>query len=262
MTNRTIELRQAIREGRHQGPTSGLAAEFAQANVVIVPADYADEFEGFCAANPGPCPLLERLQVGDPRPRRAARGADLRTDVPRYRVFRHGAAQLEQPTDVTALWRDDLVAFLLGCSFTFEAALTAAGLRPRHVELGRNVAMYRTNRPCAAFGRFSGPLVVSMQPHAARHVERVRAITAAFPRMHGAPLHVGDPAALGIADLALPDFGDFVAPRDGETPVFWACGVTPQLALAAAAPDLAITHSPGCMFVTDWRHEEFREAAK
>lgn len=254
-------LRQAIREGRHAGPTAGMAPDHAQANVVIVPADFADEFEAFCRANPRPCPLLERLSAGDPRPRLAAREADLRTDVPRYRVFRHGVPERLEPQEIAALWREDLVGFLLGCSFTFEAALVAAGLTPRHVARGRNVAMYRTNVACEPAGRFAGPLVVSMQPHPAARVDRVRKITVEFPRMHGAPLHVGDPSTLGIADLGRPDFGDPPTLEPGDEPIFWACGVTPQLALAAARPDLAITHSPGCMFVTDWLHDDFRDRA-
>lgn len=251
-------LRRAIREGLHTGPTAGLCPGWAQANVVILPEEFADEFEAFCRANPQPCPLLERLAVGDPRPRLAAAGADLRTDVPKYRVFRHGQAEAEEPTSIARLWRDDLVGFLLGCSFTFEAALEEAGLPVRRSEGGANVAMYRTSRACQPAGRFAGPLVVSMRPYPPQQVERVRAITGAYPRMHGEPVHVGDPEALGIADVQRPDFGDVPSIAPGETPVFWACGVTPQLALAAARPDLAITHSPGCMFVTDWPHAAFR----
>lgn len=254
------ELRAAARASHWTGPTAGLAAGFAQANVVILPEDYADEFAEFCAANPRACPLLERLLPGDPHPRLAACGADLRSDIPRYRVFHDGVPQAAEPTSIAELWRDDLVGFLLGCSFTFEAALARAGLPVRHVALGRNVPMYRTRRECVAAGRFAGPLVVSMRPYVPEVIPRVREVTAAYPRMHGAPLHHGDPAELGISDLSRPDFGDSVPLLPGEVPVFWACGVTPQLALAAARPPLAITHSPGCMFVTDWPHEAFHEA--
>ena len=162
-------------------------------------------------------------------------------------------AEAVEPTDITALWRDDLVGFLLGCSFTFENALQRAGLPVRHLDEGRNVPMYRTSLPCKPAGRFSGELVVSMRPYRPELVERVVAVTSRFPTMHGGPVHVGDPAALGIQHIARPDFGDAVTIRPGEVPVFWACGVTPQVALLNARLELAITHSPGCMFVTDWR---------
>lgn len=248
-------LRAAIRAGKHTGPTAGLAPGFAQANVVILPRENAADFAEFCRLNPRPCPLIEQLEPGNPEPRRSAPGADLRTDVPRYRVFRSGNAEPHEPTDIRDLWRDDFVGFLLGCSFTFEAALIAARLPVRHIDQNRNVPMYRTNIACAPAGRFAGPLVVSMRPYRPEQVERVREITAQYPTMHGAPVHVGDPAAIGVGDLLRPDFGDAVTIELGEVPVFWACGVTPQLALAAARPALAITHSPGCMFVTDLRDD-------
>lgn len=251
------ELRGAIRAGRFTGPTAGQAPGYVQTNLVIVPSAAADDFELFCRRNPQPCPLVARTQPGNPEPSAAAPGADLRTDVPRYRVFRGGLAEPLQPTDITPLWRGDLVGFLLGCSFTFETALEAAGLHVRHLEERRNVPMYRTTIACRPAGPFQGPLVVSMRPYRPEHVELVRKITGRYPGMHGAPVHVGDPADLGITDLARPDFGDAVTVRDGELPVFWACGVTPQLALESARLDLAITHSPGCMFVTDLRDEAF-----
>ncbi len=177
--------------------------------------------------------------------------------MPRYRVFRDGLPDTDEPTDVHPLWRDDLVGFLLGCSFTFEDALINAGLSVRHIDEGRNVPMYRTNQACQPAGRFAGNLVVSMRPFAREQVDRVVAITGQYPTMHGAPVHVGDASALGIGDLARPDFGDPVSINPGEVPVFWACGVTPQLALLHARCELAITHSPGCMFVTDWKDLEF-----
>lgn len=255
------ELRAAIRAGAFRAPTAGLARGYVQANVVVLPAVAADEFEEFCRLNPRPCPSIERLATGDPRPRASAPDADLRTDVPRYRVFRGGRLEASEPTDIRDLWRDDLVGFLLGCSFTFENALLAAGLPVRHVEEGRNVPMYRTNVACRPAGRFRGPLVVSMRPYLPEQVPAVREITGRYPAMHGAPIHVGDPAAIGIANLAQPDFGEAVGIRPGETPVFWACGVTPQLALADSGCDLVVTHSPGCMFVTDLRDDDFRAGA-
>ncbi len=251
------EMRAAIRTGRWTAPTAGLARGFAQANLVVLPAVDAADFAEFCRLNPRPCPLLEQTAPGDPQPRRSAPRADLRTDVPRYRVFRRGVLDPDEPTDIRNLWRDDLICFLLGCSFTFENALVAAGLPVRHIDQHRNVPMYRTSQACQPAGRFRGNLVVSMRPLRPEHVEQAIAVTRRFPTMHGAPVHVGDPGALGIADLARPEFGEAVTIYPGEVPVFWACGVTPQLALLETQPELAITHSPGCMFVTDWKDAEF-----
>ena len=251
------QLRKAIRRGKFTGPTAGHAAGFVQTNLVILPQRYANDFARFCELNARACPLIAMTKPGVYRPRAAAAGADVRTDVPRYRVFRRGELQTTEPTDIRIFWRDDFVAFLLGCSFTFENALLKAGLPVRHIEQGRNVPMYRTNRPCTPAGSFTGDMVVSMRPFAGDQVEMVREITRHYPRMHGAPIHVGDPAEIGIADLSRPDFGQAVTVREGEVPVFWACGVTPQLALLNARCPLAITHSPGCMFVTDLQDEAY-----
>ncbi len=242
--------RQEIRTGRWRRPTAGLAPGYAQANLVIVPQAYAGDFLLFCRRNPQPCPLIEVTAPGDPVPRASAPGADLRTDVPRYRVYTDGELAGERQ-DLRELWRPDLVAFLLGCSFTFEAALLEAGMTIRHIQCGCNVSMYVTNRPCAPAGPFAGPLVVSMRPFAARDVPRVVEITARYPQAHGAPVHVGDPVALGIADLGRPDYGDPVPVEPGEVPVFWACGVTPQAVAVRARVPQMITHAPGHMFITD-----------
>ncbi|HUS14819.1 MAG TPA: putative hydro-lyase, partial [Chloroflexia bacterium] len=226
MTTTTLPaLRTAIREGLWTTPTAGQAPGYAQANLVVLPAADAEAFAAFCAANPKPCPVLEVTAPGDPVPHQLAPTADLRTDVPRYRVYRDGALVAE-PTDIRELWRDDLVAFLIGCSFTFERALLAAGIPVRHIDQGRNVPMYRTTQPCAPAGPFAGPLVVSMRPLPPALVPAATAITARYPHMHGAPVHAGDAAALGIADLAQPDYGESVTVYPGEVPVFWACGVT------------------------------------
>lgn len=259
-----FELRRAIRAGEFAAPTAGECPGYVQTNLVVVPREYAEEFAEFCRLNPKPCPLVCRTEPGSWVPQ-AAPSADLRTDVGRYRVFRQGKLELRdgrtwEPSDVGSLWRDDFVAFLLGCSFTFETALVAAGLRVRHLDERRNVPMYRTNRPCAAAGRFAGPLVVSMRPYRPEQVPQVCEVTGRYPAMHGEPVHVGNPAALGIANIARPDFGDAVTIADDEVPVFWACGVTPQAALLAAEPEIAITHSPGYMFVTDLRDADFLEA--
>jgi uncharacterized protein YcsI (UPF0317 family) len=242
--------RLAAREGTWRGPTAGLAPGFTQANLVVLPQADAFDFLRFCLRNPKPCPVLEVTEPGSPEPAETAPGADLRTDLPRYRVYRDGRLEGE-PDDVADLWRDDLVAFLIGCSFTFERALLAEGLPVRHAEQGVNVPMYRTSRECRPAGRFAGPLVVSMRPMTPAQAIRATQITSRYPSVHGAPLHVGEPEALGIADVAAPDYGDPVEVREGEVPVFWACGVTPQAAAEESRPELMITHAPGHMFVTD-----------
>lgn len=246
------EVRAACRSGAWARPTAGLADGAVQANLMVVPREAAFDFLLFCQRNPKPCPVIEVVEAGRVEPT-CAPGADLRTDLPRYRVYRDGALAGE-PADVRDLWRDDLVAFLIGCSFSFEEALAAAGVPLRHVEAGCNVPMYRTSRPAAAAGRFRGPLVVSMRPVPAGLVPTAVQVTGRYERVHGAPVHVGAPEALGIADLGRPDFGDPVEVRPGEVPVFWACGVTPQAAALASGLPFCITHAPGHMFVTDLRN--------
>jgi uncharacterized protein YcsI (UPF0317 family) len=249
------EVRRRARRGELTGPTPGLARGYVQANLVVVPRDLAFDFLLFCQRNPRPCPLLDVTEPGSAEPALVAPGADVRTDVPRYRVYRHGEL-VEEPADLRGWWRDDLVAFLLGCSFTFENALLQAGVPVRHVEQGCNVPMYRTNVACRPAGAFRGPLVVSMRPLTPAQAVAATRICGRFPRAHGAPVHFGDPAALGIRDLGRPDFGDPVQVRPGETPVFWACGVTPQAVAMEARPALLLTHQPGHMFVTDLRDTE------
>jgi uncharacterized protein YcsI (UPF0317 family) len=230
-------------------PTAGWAPGYAQANLVVLPREAAFDFMLFAQRNPKPCPVLDVTDPGS-AVTALAPGADLRTDLPGYLVWEHGQIVAET-ADVTGYWRRDLVAFLIGCSFTFESALAAAGVPVRHVEQGRNVPMFVTNRPCRSAGSFSGPLVVSMRPVPPDLVATAVSVTARYPSVHGAPVHVGSPAALGIADLSKPDYGDPVVFADGDVPVFWACGVTPQAALANARPAFAITHAPGHMFITD-----------
>lgn len=242
-----------------RAPTAGWAPGFAQANLIVVPQDAAAEFEIFARGNPRPCPLLDVTEPGAPVTRLAP-GADLRTDLPAYRVWEHGQCAAE-PGDITRYWRDDLVAFLTGCSFTFERALLAAGVPVRHVEQRANVPMYITGRPCRPAGRFAGPLVVSMRPVPAGLVGTAAEVTARYPAAHGAPVHTGDPAALGITDLSRPDFGDPVTLRPGDIPVFWACGVTQQAALCAARIPFAITHAPGHMLITDVPDTDLRLSA-
>lgn len=244
------DVRRLARCGEWAAPTPGLALGFVQANLVVVPRELAFDFLLFCQRNPKPCPLLDVTEPGSPEPALVAPGADLRTDVPCYRIYRNGAV-VEEPAEVRNWWRDDLVAFLLGCSFTFENALLQAGLPLRHVEMGRNVPMYRTNCACRPAGIFRGPMVVSMRPMTPAQAVTAVQICSRFPRAHGAPVHFGDPEALGIRDLSRPDFGDPVDLGPGEVPVFWACGVTPQAVAMEARPPFLITHKPGHMFVTD-----------
>lgn len=248
--------RAAYRAGRIE-PTSGVAHGLVQANLIAVPADWAYDVLLFAQRNPKPCPVLEVLDAGATESAMAP-GSDLRTDIPAYRVWRDGELAEETP-DATAAWEEhpDLVSFLIGCSFTFEAGLADAGIPIRHRELGRNVPMYRTARACAPAGRLRGDLVVSMRPIPADRVADAVTISGRYPAVHGAPVHVGDPAALGVADLDAPEFGDAPEIRAGEVPVFWACGVTPQAAIMASRPPFALTHAPGHMFVTDVPDAEY-----
>jgi len=261
-----------IRAGEWTGPTAGLAPGHVQANLVVLPGDFAPDFERFCRANPRALPLLDVTEPGSPTPARTAPGSDVRLDLPRYRIYRDGRVN-EEPTDIMTLWHADFVAFLIGCSFTFDALLRANGVAVRHLELGRNVPMYVTNRETVPAGAFSGPLVVSMRPIRRGDVDRVVELTRDLrirldeqPKTsssrvleppwlkhaaHGEPVHIGSPKGLGISDLQSPDYGDAVPVRDGEVPVFWACGVTAQAAAERSRVPRMITHAPGHMFITD-----------
>jgi uncharacterized protein YcsI (UPF0317 family) len=248
------QARERFRAGLRT-PTAAWAPGYVQANLVVLPRDVAFDFMLFARRNPKPCPVLDVTDPGHPVTCLAP-GADLRTDLPAYRIWQHGECVAET-ADITRYWREDLMAFLIGCSFTFERALTAAGVPVRHLEQGCNVPMFVTRGLCRPAGIFSGPLVVSMRPIPAARIPAAASVTARYPAMHGAPVHVGSPAALGIADLSKPDFGDPVTCQDGDVPVFWACGVTPQVALASARPPFAITHAPGHMLITDVPDEAY-----
>jgi uncharacterized protein YcsI (UPF0317 family) len=243
-------VRSLIRQGLWASHTSGLADEHVQGNVVILPQSLASDFLRYCQRNPKPCPLLAVSEPGERLLPSLGSDIDICTDVPRYRVWRNGELVAE-PTEITALWRDDLVTFVIGCSFSFEQALMEAGLPLRHVEQGRNVAMFRTSIATEAAGPFSGPLVVTMRPLRAADVIRAVQVTSRFPNVHGAPVHIGDPSLIGIHDLSRPDYGDAVDVMPDELPVFWACGVTPQAAIQQACPAFCITHAPGAMLITD-----------
>ncbi|MGI9423752.1 MAG: putative hydro-lyase [Hyphomicrobiaceae bacterium] len=233
------------------GQTSGYAPGMVQGNLAILPKQFASDFLRFCHFNPKPCPLIGMSEAGDPSLPMLGADIDIRTDVPRYRVFEHGECVDDACYDITDLWRDDLVAFVLGCSFSFEEAILEAGLPLRHIERGVNVAMYRTGIMTTPSGPFSGPLVVSMRPFKPADAIRAVQITTRFPQVHGAPIHFGDPQAIGIADINQPDWGPPPEIQDGEVPVFWACGVTPQAIIEQAKPPFSITHYPGSMLITD-----------
>ncbi|MBF9041765.1 putative hydro-lyase [Rhodobacterales bacterium HKCCE4037] len=244
------EIRKAIRSGAHTGHTAGLAPGYLQCNLAILPEAYALDFLRFCQRNPKPCPVVGVSETGDPMLPTLGHDIDIRTDVPKYRVFRDGALA-EEVTDITDLWREDLVTVALGCSFTFENALMRAGIPVRHVEQGRNVPMYRSNIALQPAGRFGGSMVITMRPIPEDRVEDAHKISARYPQAHGAPIATGDPGALGVASLDAPDYGDPVDIRAGEVPVYWACGVTPQNVLLQAKLPLCITHSPGHMLIAD-----------
>ena len=253
MTSPSLAARIAIRSGLHRGPTPGLAPGYVQGNLAVLPAAMAADFLRFCQRNPKPCPLIGMGETGVPAVPALGVDLDIRTDIPGYCLFRDGEL-VEELRDLKAVWRDDLVAFVIGCSFSFEEALIEDGIRMRHIDLGCNVPMYRSGIATAPAGPFGGPMVVSMRPMTPRDAIRAIQITSRFPGVHGAPVHFGDPQAIGIADIARPDFGDPVEILPGEVPVFWACGVTPQSAIRAAGPALSITHKPGCMLITDLRN--------
>jgi len=248
-------VRNVIRQGLWTQHTSGLAHGHVQGNLVILPEALAGDFLRFCQRNPKPCPVLAVGEPGQPALPSLGDGIDIRSDVPLYRVWRHGELK-EEVSDITPLWRDDLVTFVLGCSFSFEHALQEAGIRLRHIDENRNVAMYRTSIATEPAGPFSGAMVVSMRPMPAADVIRAVQVTSRFPNVHGAPVHIGDPSLIGIKDLGQPDYGDPVDLAPGDIPVFWACGVTPQSAILTAQPAFCITHAPGAMLVTSLLNQQ------
>lgn len=252
-----LEARQLIRQGLFDLPTSGYCPGYAQANLIVLPREQAYDFLLFAQRNPKPCPLLEVTEVGARQTAICAQDCDIATDFPRYRVYRHGELT-EERTDVADLWRDDFVSFVIGCSFSFESELVEAGIEIRHNTMGCNVPMYRTNIDCVPAGSMSGKMVVSMRPLPYDQVVRAVQISGAIPAVHGAPVHIGDPAAIGIANVDAPDFGDPVEIREGEVPVFWACGVTPQSVVMNVKPAFAITHAPGCMLITDEKNIDLK----
>lgn len=244
------EVRALIREQKITGPTTGMCNGYAQANLVIIPKKYAYDFLLFTQRNPRPCPILEVSDVGSKELHQVASNVNIAKDLPRYRVYENGVLTGEY-TDVEHLWREDLVSFLIGCSFSFEAELLELGVPVRQIEEGRNVPMYDTNIPCVPAGMFHGNMVVSMRPMPPDQVIKAVLSTGGMPKVHGAPVHIGDPAIIGIEDINKPNYGEAVTIKSGEVPVFWPCGVTPQNVIMNSKPDFVITHAPGHMFITD-----------
>lgn len=252
------QVRSLIRKGSITCPTSGMCPGYAQANLVVLPKQHAYDFLLFAQRNPKACPVLEVCDTGSRKLKKIAPGADIARDIPKYRIFKKGVLK-EECTDVSGLWREDLVSFLIGCSFSFESELLEADIEIRHNTEHCNVPMYITNIPCEPAGIFHGNMVVSMRPIPYDKVVKAVTVTASVPRVHGAPVHIGAPAAIGILDIDHPDFGDAVTIKAGEVPVFWACGVTPQAAVMASKPDFCITHAPGHMLITDVKNAALKE---
>lgn len=251
-------IRELIATGGFEKPTSGVCPGFTQANLVILPKSLAFDFLLFAQRNPKPCPIIEVLGPGQFETKISAKNADIRKVIPRYRIYEHGILK-EEVTDLSKYWQDDLVTFLLGCSFTFEQALIENHINIRHIEEDKNVPMYITNIACQESDIFKGPMVVSMRPvHYSKVVKSVL-VTSSYPKVHGAPIHIGDPSQIGITDINKPDFGDRVTIKKDEVPVFWACGVTPQAVAMNVKPELMITHAPGHMLITDIRNEDLKD---
>ncbi|MGG0790990.1 putative hydro-lyase [Peribacillus simplex] len=249
------ELRAMIRNNELIKPTAGMANGYAQANLAILKKEHAFDFLLFCQRNPKSCPLLDVTEIGSPIPKFAAQSGDIRTDIPKYRIYKYGEL-IEEVTDISDYWEDDMVGFLIGCSFTFEHALLNNDISIRHIEENCNVPMYKTNISCVEAGIFHGKMVASMRPIPQKDVVRAAQVTSRFPAVHGGPIHIGDPEAIGVSNIQQPDFGNAVTIREGEVPVFWACGVTPQSIAMETKPAIMITHAPGHMFITDIRDEK------
>jgi uncharacterized protein YcsI (UPF0317 family) len=248
-------VRQQIRETTLQGPTSGLCRGYAQGNLVVLPKNLAYDFLLFAHRNPRPCPVLGVTDIGQKEFEIIAKDSDITTDIPKYRIYKKGELQGEY-LDIKDYWREDFVSFILGCSFTFESALIDQEISVRHIEAKSNVPMFITNIQCRSAGIFSGPMVVSMRPIHVNNIVKTVQITTKYPRVHGAPIHIGNPKLIGINDIFNPDFGDPVEIKENEIPVFWACGVTPQAVAMDVKPEIIITHAPGHMFITDVKNHE------
>jgi uncharacterized protein YcsI (UPF0317 family) len=249
------KVRQLIRDSEIKENTAGMCHGYVQGNLVILPKSYAYDFLLFAQRNPKQCPILEVTDIGSREFIKTAPGSDISTDIPKYRVYKNGELHGEFD-DIKSFWKDDFVSFLIGCSFTFESAMIDEGMEVRHISTGKNVPMYITDINCEKSGIFQGPTVVSMRPFSSSDIVKAVQITSRYPGVHGAPIHIGDPSKIGIKDINKPDFGDNVEIKDGEIPVFWGCGVTPQAVAMEVKPEIMITHAPGYMFITDIKNEK------
>ena len=251
------EVRNLIRNGEIVKRTSGMCAGYAQANLVVLPKDLAYDFLLFAQRNPKPCPILEVSDVGSRTLKKIAKDCDIAKDIPKYRIYKKGELVGEY-TDVSEFWQDDFVSFLIGCSFSFESEMIEAGIEIRHITEDCNVPMYMTNIECESAGIFNGKMVVSMRPIKPDQIVKAVTVTETMPKVHGTPIHIGDPSVIGIKDINNPEFGDSVTINEGEVPVFWPCGVTPQSVIMNVKPDIVITHSPGHMLITDVKNVELK----
>lgn len=249
------DARALIAQEKITGQTSGMCSGYAQGNLCILPKKYAYDFLLFCQRNPKSCPLLEVTDTGERILKTCAPGSDIATDIPKYRVWQNGT-MIAEPLNVKDFWREDLVSFIIGCSFSFESLLMENGIDVRNISQNCNVPMYLTNIETQRAGIFGGKMVVSMRPIPYSQIVKAVTVTAAMPRVHGSPIHIGTPEAIGIKDLSKPDFGDAVKINDGEVPVFWCCGVTPQSVVMTSKPEFCITHSPGHMLITDLKNAD------
>jgi len=244
------EFRKKVRNNEYQKPTAGMCPGYAQTNLIVLPWEDAYDFLLFAQRNPKPIPILEVTEVGSRELQTLGNDIDVATDFPKYRIYRNGK-MVDEYLSVVDFWREDLVSFLIGCSFSFEDLLVDAGIEIRHITEKANVPMFNTNIPLKQAGKFSGNMVVSMRPIKSSQIATAVNVTNRLPGVHGAPIQIGNPAEIGIYDLAHPDYGDAVTINENEIPVFWACGVTPQAAVMASKPKFAITHSPGHMLITN-----------
>ncbi len=249
------DVRALIAQEKITSQTSGMCSGYAQGNLCILPKKYAYDFLLFCQRNPKSCPLLEVTDTGERILKTCAPGSDIATDIPKYRVWQNGK-MIAEPLNVKDFWRDDLVSFIIGCSFSFESLLMENGIDVRNISQNCNVPMYLTNIETQRAGIFGGKMVVSMRPIPYSQIVKSVTVTARMPRVHGSPIHIGNPEAIGIKDLSKPDFGDAVKINDGEVPVFWCCGVTPQSVVMTSKPEFCITHSPGHMLITDLKNAD------
>ena len=240
-----------FRTGQYTGRTSSFSQGYVQGSLYILPEEYALDFATYCHRNPKACPLLAIGLVGDPYLPVLGQDLDVRTDVPRYRVMQDGEV-IDEPTDIRNLWRDDFVSFVVGCSFSFEHALTMSGVSLRECARGDNVVMYQTNIDTFPAGPFGGKLIVTMRPLVPAQAIQAIQVTSHFQNSHGAPVHIGVPEHIGISDLESPLFNAKPPQmRPDELPVFWACGVTALFAVKHARPSMCIMHKPGSMVIAD-----------